>query len=1677
MMVGRSMGAAVDLRASGFDLYLPGGDSPALTVNLLGARRSTPAGTEMLPSKTNYLIGNDPSRWTSVANYRRVTYSSLYPGIDLVFYGSGPRIEHDFIVSPGADFRSIRMGFGNRVHPSLTKEGGLSVALQEGTVEFEKPVIYQTRDGQREPVSGHFRVLPNGDIGFAVSKYDRRRPLIIDPVLSFATYLSQYSGDASDIAVDSAGNSYVTGYASLGYPITAGAFAGCGSCGSSNVVTFISKLSSDGSSLVYSTILGGNSFAQPTGIAVDSKGNAIVSGWTGASDFPTKNGQPILPQNNNYVGFLVSLSADGSSLNFGTLLSQKPSATQGSMTYAAAVAVDGSDNVYVTGETGNGFPVTPGALNQGGGGVFGNQFNVYVAKFGSTGSLLYSAVIGTADPQNGGGGPIGASALTVDAAGNAYVAGQAGTLWPITSNAYLKQIAGSMPYATPFVTKVAPDAKSLIYSTFLDYAYVVTGISVLSNGNVFVAGTLVGPNHPTTSNAYQKGSATGGEAFLTELDSTGSSLVYATVIGDSSFQLAGLALDPGNQNIWIAAGTGDAQFTLVTPLQNTFPTSFIGLGGPVSTVVQFDPTGQTLLFSTYLGGPAAGYANSVAVDAQHRAHVSGAAQYGMYTTPGVYDSQVPVPGPGLSGATYGYVALIDTAVAAPALCVTPNAGLLIAPVTVGTYSDTNVTITSCGNRPLTVTGATAASGVFTIPSAGNKCTQSLPVGQSCTLAVRYTPKAAGNDSSTLKITSDASVTEAVIPLSGTGVVPHISVNNYPIFDYTLVGQTSAPQMIFIQNIGGAPLVLDASKTGTSGDFSIQGLGNCSTPITSACSLNVYFSPKAPGTRTGVLSIASNDAANPVVTVQLAGTGYTAAPVPEISGTTSQLIQAGAPETGFIVTGFGFMPTSVVQLNGVTQATSYLSSTTLRVDLVASSIPNSYGELPLTVVTPGPGGGTSVPFKLTEFQVLPITNANLVYEPVSNKLIVSTPASDSTNPNTVAIIDPATLTVTKRIPAGNDPAALAVSDDGKYLYVALNGDHAIQRINLATYSIEKTLILPVDPTFDKTIVFDMHVAPGNNTEVIATIELPNVSPYEDGIAEFNGTGLVNWIPGQYVQNGQNTILWLDHFTFTNSNSPLYARQTSSNTGLAEISYGTGGLQVSGKTCCTASAPGQLDGQHLASDGTLIYTDTGLVWDPSSNKVVKTFAVEPETVLDTVLPDSSTGKTYFLNPLALYSQYEATTVQAFDSNTAALTGSLSFTNNTNITSAQGMQLVRWGTNGFAYRAFTPSAPPSTELFLFTSSISSSNNVNPVPVETSLSPGSTAAGGGDFTLTVTGTGFVSGSTIEWNGTPRITTYVSSTKLTATIYASDIASSGTAQVLVASPGPGGDSSLALSFTIAAVPAVTLSPTSLTFASQMAGTTSGPQVITVSNTGSSALNGIAIAISGTNASAFGETTTCGTTLAAGSTCNIGVTFSPSAAGNFTANLNVSDNAAGSPQSVPLSGTAPQSPLSIGTQTGGSTSSTVTAGQPASYSLSIVPAAGYSGTVTLSCSNLPANASCSFTPASLSLSGGKAASLTVTVATETTTTAENRVGAISIAFAITLIFWPTALKRRRLFVMIGLVMLAVAIVVNLSACGGSSGTSGTGPTTSKVAPGTYTFQLIASDGTAKQTQSLTLTVQ
>jgi hypothetical protein len=440
-----------------------------LHMKLVGANpHARVIGLEELPGKSNYLIGNDPKKWrANVPNYAKVKYANVYPGVDLVYYGNQGQLEYDFVVHPGADPRSIQLALvsdgqvgtqqktvgstmeaqdraaesqsaiDNRkssiptaLHVSAI--GGLVVGTDAGEVIFHKPVVYQpatynelrtTNGGGRDFVEAQYVLRGDNRIAFKLAGYDRRRPVVIDPVLAYSTYMggSSYEYGGTAIAVDPSGNAYVTGYTgSSDFPTTPGAFqttfhSAC--CANA----FVSKLNASGSALVYSTYLGGNVFDQGSGIAVDASGNAYVSGSTSSSDFPTTTGAfQTTYGGGNSDAFIAKLNATGSALLYSTYLGGSGS------DWGQAIAIDASGNAYVTGQTDqpppspNNFPVTPGAFQTtfGGGGMSECYFaDAFVSKLNPTGSaLVYSTYLGGNDDEQGTG-------IAVDASGSTYVSG------------------------------------------------------------------------------------------------------------------------------------------------------------------------------------------------------------------------------------------------------------------------------------------------------------------------------------------------------------------------------------------------------------------------------------------------------------------------------------------------------------------------------------------------------------------------------------------------------------------------------------------------------------------------------------------------------------------------------------------------------------------------------------------------------------------------------------------------------------------------------------------------------------------------------------------------------------------------------------------------------------------------------------------------------------------------------------------------------------------------------------------------------------------------------------------------------------------------------------------------------------------------------------------------------
>ncbi len=585
----------------------------------------TISGLDKLPGKANYFIGNDPYRWrTNVPTYVKVQYKDVYPGVDLVFYGNQRQLEYDFIVSPGADLTAITLSFDGADQLTVDAKGDLVLRFGDSDLRLQKPVVYQMVNGSKQHIPGNYRLEDQHHIGFQVAAYDRSKPLIIDPTLSYSTYLGGSGGDqGQSIAVDAAGNAFVTGSTqSLNFPTTVGSFQTT-LVGSQDV--FVTKLNPTGSSLVYSTYLGGSGDDFGLGIALDSVTNAYVTGGTTSTNFPTLGAfQPA--HAGSVDAFVTKLDSTGSALLYSTFLGGSD------QDRGNDIALDSVGNAYLTGFTvSTNFPTTLGAFDT----TFNGGGDAFVTKLNPTGSsLVYSTFLG---------GSVGLNAtdrgesIAVDAAGNAYVTGTAeSTNFPTTTGAFQTTHAGA---TDAFVTKLNPAGSGLVYSTYLGGNGLDQGVSMVidSSTNAYVAGGAGSSNFPTTLGAFQPSSAGGSrDAFVTKLNPTGSSLVYSTYLGGSGDDFGlGIAHDSFTNNVYVIGGTASSNFPTFGAFQPALAGSFDAF------VTKLNATGSGLTYSTYLGGSSieATGAARIALDPFSNAYVtSSTASTNFPTTAGAFQT-------------------------------------------------------------------------------------------------------------------------------------------------------------------------------------------------------------------------------------------------------------------------------------------------------------------------------------------------------------------------------------------------------------------------------------------------------------------------------------------------------------------------------------------------------------------------------------------------------------------------------------------------------------------------------------------------------------------------------------------------------------------------------------------------------------------------------------------------------------------------------------------------------------------------------------------------------------------------------------------------------------------------------------------------------------------------------
>ncbi len=577
---------------------------PAAVVRMSFAgatRTSVVSGREELPGKTNYLLGRSPNGWhTNVPTYARVAYRDLYPGVDLVYHGDQQQLEYDFIVAPQSDPSAIQLSFAGVDGLEVTSEGDLRLRTAAGEIRQQKPVIYQQAGDVRRIVDGGYVRRGAHLVGFELGPYDETRPLVIDPVLVFSSYLGGTGTEIGrGIAVDAAGNSYLTGLTtSADFPVTTGGPI----AGADDV--FVAKLAPDGQSLVYATYLGGTGSDQGQGIAIDAAGHAYLTGSTTSADFPAVNAlQPAI----GGVGtdaFVARLNADGTALIYATYLGGNlPDGGTG-------IAVDEDGHAYVVGTTRSpDFPVRHGVQPMLAGTA--PTPDAFVSKLTPSGTaLVYSTFLGGSALEDD-------VAIAVNRRGHAFVTGMT--------------MSGDFPVFRPFqptavqvtteafVTKLSKDGSAFVYSSTLggSQADLARDIAVDASDRATVVGVTTSTDFPMVLPV--SGTINGTiDAFVTTVNDSGTSLVFSSYLGGSSYDEALSVAVDANGDPYIAGQTVSSDFPVFDP-----PFPLTQGGGFDSFVAKIDMRVPFIVYATYLGGEDQDLLGGVAVDPAGSAYVIG----------------------------------------------------------------------------------------------------------------------------------------------------------------------------------------------------------------------------------------------------------------------------------------------------------------------------------------------------------------------------------------------------------------------------------------------------------------------------------------------------------------------------------------------------------------------------------------------------------------------------------------------------------------------------------------------------------------------------------------------------------------------------------------------------------------------------------------------------------------------------------------------------------------------------------------------------------------------------------------------------------------------------------------------------------------------------------------------
>jgi uncharacterized protein (TIGR03437 family) len=888
-------------RGSGLTSYLTSREAllsvhgTPVRMHLVGASARKPEGVDRLPGTSSYFRGKDSSKWrTAIPQFGKVRYRDVYPGINVVYYGTNGNLEYDFQIAPGADPRKISMAYDGAQGLKIEANGDLILTTTTGEIRQRRPVVYQEHDGLRSEIAAAYKLTGNRTVALTLADYDWTKPLIVDPMLQYASFFGGPGGDGGHgIKVDAAGNLYI--FATLALPQSDSNPFSSTATGSGQEVAII-KFSPAQNAILFVAHVGSTGMNYLDGSTIDASGAMYLSGRTTTNDIPLVN--PILSQGTTSTAFfamsafITKIAADGKSIVFSTYFAGTAGQDE-----ISSLATDANGNVYMAGLANSGdFPVLkalyqPGAPNQ-----------AFLAEVSPSGTLIFSTVY----PM------IWATCVSLDGNSGVYIAGEAepSVFPPINS------IQPKGPFEDPkaAAVKFSSDGQTVIYSTMFggdDLGPAQQGGSQVqacaadSLGNLYVTGSTESPGFPLV-NAVQNHPGAGEDGFLSGISPQGNTLTFSTLLGGNRDDWPySVALDAAGR-IYVAGQTYSTDFPVLNSAPTSLPKTAGNTGLSYGFVTAYAPGGQSLLYSTLVGGSVQDIAWGIATDSKSNVYVAGQTESPDFpVTKGAYQ------------ATYGgnwdaflLILAPDASITIPA---TPQVVTFVATVDSPSPASQTVALTAPAGATIS-TSATTASG-------GNWLTASLS-GTTLSVSANSAGLASADYNGTIQVTAGSATLNIAVILHVTP--PPAVLVSYSPDPWPLTSPTGPFQAAPLLTVTGTGFVNGASAhvySSGSGQSSSRAIDANQVTVVNSTTVQFYTSIGSSTPLTVAVTVTNPYSAesNPL-TIQVG------APSPQISavqnaasGTQGGKSQPVSPGEIITITGLDFGPPF-----GISAPSSYTS---------------------------------------------------------------------------------------------------------------------------------------------------------------------------------------------------------------------------------------------------------------------------------------------------------------------------------------------------------------------------------------------------------------------------------------------------------------------------------------------------------------------------------------------------------------------------------------------------------------------------------------------------------------------------------------------------------------------------------------------------------------------------------